>query len=935
MFDDYRTAAVIVTKGFSENLTKAVDSCVNQTLPPAHIFIVDVDPEDNILDEVVKAANQGIAENEIHTNIILFQADGEKTFGGAVNALIHSDFFSDDIKYIWALHDDTTVSPDSLQSQIDEASTSETVGVVGAKQIDASSGILLNVGYTSTQTGKRVRIIGKDEIDQDQYDSIQDVLAVSLNAALIKVDVLESIGGINPDLSLYHDSLDFCRRVHLHSRRVVVAKNAKAFHLRARYDAQNFFQIQRSSMIYRLGAIPLWALCFAWAFFFTTAFIPAIKQLYSGKRGAASIFGGTYAGLFSFVRIYKARRLNSLAKVVRRHNLKKLYASSTDIKLLRKDERLEQAAKLWEDFQPTLLQTGVLKELAKKRRLAFWCLVTMLVALTLIRFAGSFALIASGGHFISLDLPSSTATPFEALRSATSGYTFSGFGVDAPVNPVVLPVALLSIIFLSVQNALNFIILSAILFAGISAFAASGAATRNNSARITAAIIWVSLPSFTLAMNTGRVGAVLAHILLPLVPLLIARGLGKASTDLNIGMPPLGYNFALLGIVVGFLLASSPNLTPIVVLIFLIAGVKNRRFIFALLPAIFMNIWLWLWVLFNIGHGSLQIFLGDLSLSYGATSKNVFSVVFGDSQIADPATFIGVLVILASALFLLIARENRKLLITRLAWVFSVACIICACIAEEISNANPSTFVSAAFLGFIVTILIFVRERVAFKRRALVAYSVVGILILAISTCSLVFARYSELQVVEDYALPAVAGKIGSNDGGHILVLQVDRENNATYSVLASRSNDFIYNSDAARIMNESSGVGEDDLALREVVAHILAAPYAEAGEDLADLGIGGIFVPQTQDEMQIASHDKLLNTLDSAGSMVRVIEGSERGFWRVESDSPVVWEHFDIASPANEVIRVVEVSLMTLCLFGFFVLSLPIRKRRVIKYAT
>lgn len=934
MFDEYRTAAVIVTKGFSDHLTKAVDSCVNQSLAPAHIFIVDVDTEPNILEEVVKAANQGIAESDIHTNIILYRASDAKTFGSAVQALVKSDFFSEDIKYIWTLHSDTTVSLDTLQSLMDEASTSETVGVVGSKQIDAESDILLNVGYTSTQTGKRVRIIGKDEVDQDQYDAIQDVLAVSLNAALIKVEVFEGLGGINSALSLYHDSLDFCRRVHLHSRRVVVAKNAKAFHLRARYNPQDFFRIQRSSMVYRLGAVPLWALPLAWIFFFATALIPAVRQLYSGKRGAVKIFGGTYAGLFSLPSIFKTRRLNTLAKVVPRRNLKTLYASRSDIKLLRKDERLEQTAKLWEDFQPTLLQTGVLKELAKKRRLAFWLLLALLLVLTLIRFAGSFALIASGGHFISLDLPASAASPLQALDSATSGFTSSGFGVQAPVNPVLLPVALLSFIFGSVQMALNILLLCAITLAGLSAWAAASAATRNNSARVTAAVIWVSLPSFTAAMNAGRIGAVLAHILLPLVPLLIARGVGKAATDLNIGMPALGYNFALLGVVVGFLLASAPALTPLLVAIFLVAGVFNRRFIFALIPALVLNIWLWLWVLFNLGHGSLQIFLGDLSLGYNGSQKNVFSVIFGDSQITDPATLIGVVVILASAVFLLIAQDARKLLVTRLAWTFAVVCIISASVAEEISNANPSVLVSAAFLGFIASVLIFVRERTVFKRHALVIYSMVGVLILGIAASSLIFARYSELQVVEDYTLPAVATKIGSSEGNaHILALQTDKDNNVTYSILSGRSNDFIYMSDAARIMSESRGIGEEDAALRETVAQILAAPYSGAGQDLASLGIGAVFVPATSDDMQIAAHDELLNTLDATGDMVRIIEGNERGFWRVDSDEPIVWYHYEMFT-LGYIGRIIELGLVALCLAVFIILGLPIRKRRVIKYA-
>src|SRR5690606_1616443 len=64
-----------------------------------------------------------------------------------------------------------------------------------------------------------------------------------------------------------------------------------------------------------------------------------------------------------------------------------------------------------------------------------------------------------------------------------------------------------------------------------SAWFAAGAATRSLALRAWAAVTWALAPPLVLAIAGGRLGALVAHVLLPLVVLGIARAFGLDRRD--------------------------------------------------------------------------------------------------------------------------------------------------------------------------------------------------------------------------------------------------------------------------------------------------------------------------------------------------------------------------------------------------------------------
>ncbi|WP_344833488.1 glycosyltransferase [Nonomuraea dietziae] len=71
------------------------------------------------------------------------------------------------------------------------------------------------------------------EYDQGQYDGDRDVLSVSSAGMLVRRDVWERVGGIDPSLELFRDDLDLCWRVRNAGHRVVNVRRAVAYHAEA------------------------------------------------------------------------------------------------------------------------------------------------------------------------------------------------------------------------------------------------------------------------------------------------------------------------------------------------------------------------------------------------------------------------------------------------------------------------------------------------------------------------------------------------------------------------------------------------------------------------------------------------------------------------------------------------------------------------------
>ena len=92
---------------------------------------------------------------------------------------------------------------------------------------------LLEAGVSIAGNGARWTGLEPLEYDQGQHDGNHDVLAVSTAGALIRRDVFEELGGLDPNLTLFRDDVDFGWRARAAGHSVMAATGAVAFHAQA------------------------------------------------------------------------------------------------------------------------------------------------------------------------------------------------------------------------------------------------------------------------------------------------------------------------------------------------------------------------------------------------------------------------------------------------------------------------------------------------------------------------------------------------------------------------------------------------------------------------------------------------------------------------------------------------------------------------------
>ncbi|HUP99882.1 MAG TPA: glycosyltransferase family 2 protein [Aeromicrobium sp.] len=136
--------------------------------------------------------------------------------------------------WIWLLHDDAAVLPGTLAGLLDIATSADDIAVVGPKVREwPSLKRLLEVGVSITNTGTRETGLEAGEPDAGQHDWPRDVLAVSSAGMLVRRDVWDELGGFDPALPMYFDDIDFCWRVASAGYRTRTAPSAVLFHAEA------------------------------------------------------------------------------------------------------------------------------------------------------------------------------------------------------------------------------------------------------------------------------------------------------------------------------------------------------------------------------------------------------------------------------------------------------------------------------------------------------------------------------------------------------------------------------------------------------------------------------------------------------------------------------------------------------------------------------
>ncbi|MFV0435572.1 MAG: glycosyltransferase [Leucobacter sp.] len=125
--------------------------------------------------------------------------------------------------WIWLLSEDSCPEPEALERIVSAVGRGPSVVVAGPKVVDWDHPErIIEMGESLTHYGGRW-LLRRQELDQQQYDHMQDVMGVGPVGMLVRRDIWEQLGGFDPALRVYDDGLDFCVRARLAGYRVEVA----------------------------------------------------------------------------------------------------------------------------------------------------------------------------------------------------------------------------------------------------------------------------------------------------------------------------------------------------------------------------------------------------------------------------------------------------------------------------------------------------------------------------------------------------------------------------------------------------------------------------------------------------------------------------------------------------------------------------------------
>ena len=523
-------------------------------------------------------------------------------------------------EWIWLLHDDAAPAPEALAELLHAVERAPSVTVAGCKQLDWNAKRrLIDVGLSTSRWAERLTLIEADELDQGQYDGRSDTFAVNSAGMLVRRDIWEHLKGFDPALPGTGDDVDFCWRNRLAGHRVVVVPSAKMFHVSHRPHALGTASAARRAQVHlRLKHAPLWAL----PLHAVGALLGSLLRLVFSIAVKDPGYGfsqllATAAALARPAALARGRRNAARTRRVRRSVVKALQTERREVWGHRRslmealgadDARATEDSNDPLEQQPSGDSTDDFAALSTSER--GWVgngAVAAVIIAAAASFAGLAALFqadAAGGGAL---LPVSARLE-DIWHHASSWWIGLGAGLPGHGDPFDYVLWILGLLGGGNANgAVVWLLLLAMPLSGLTAWFASGALTSYRRFRLAAALVWAAAPALQVAVNQGRVGALLAHLMMPLLVLALLRATGSAVGRGRFAPVPAGSladqppakpgvngtpswtAAAAAGLALAVITAAAPSLllpaAAVIILLSLLLRKRGRTLWWALLPS--------------------------------------------------------------------------------------------------------------------------------------------------------------------------------------------------------------------------------------------------------------------------------------------------------------------------------------------------------------
>jgi GT2 family glycosyltransferase len=208
------------------------------------------------------------------------------------------DLVDTSTEYVWIVRQGAIASPDTLAALVHDADRTG-AGILGSK-IVASDGQLISVGLVTDAFVVPYTGLDRSERDQGQYDVVRDVAAVAGVSMLARRDLLNGLGGVDPDMAPLAAAIDLSQRARLRGARVmitpaseVVFEGSEAGPQRWREEASRIRSyLKVYSPLTLLWVIPLdifiGIIEFIWVLFFGKWFVSGFVKSWAWNIGKLS-----------------------------------------------------------------------------------------------------------------------------------------------------------------------------------------------------------------------------------------------------------------------------------------------------------------------------------------------------------------------------------------------------------------------------------------------------------------------------------------------------------------------------------------------------------------------------------------------------------------------------------------------------------------------
>ena len=524
--------------------------------------------------------------------------------------------------WIWLLHDDAAPAPEALAELLHAVERAPSVTVAGCKQLDwHAERRLIDVGLSTSRWAERLTLIDADELDQGQYDGRSDTFAVNSAGMLVRRDIWEELRGFDPALPGSGDDVDFCWRNRLAGHRVVVVPSARMFHVSHRPHALGNATAARKAQVHlRLKhaagwKVPLHAAGALLGSLFKLVLSIAVKD---PGYGFSQLLA-TFAALGRPAAVIRGRRNAARTRRIRRSVMKGLQTPRREVWAHRRSLIEALGA---DDAGDGLTATDPLAEQPTGDADDFAAIATpergwvgngallAILLTTAVSLTGLLSLFrapaVSGGALIPVSVHLD-----EIWNHASTWWISLGAGLPGHGDPFGYLLWVLGVLGAGDANgAVGWLLILAMPLSALGAWFAAGALTRRRRLRLAAALVWAGAPALQVALNQGRLGALLAHVMIPVLVLALLRATGTAAGHGVHAVPAPGQRrltpkpaarpgingtpswtaAAAAGLALAVVTAAAPSLlVPSVVIVALcgvLLGRRGRTVWWALLPSL-------------------------------------------------------------------------------------------------------------------------------------------------------------------------------------------------------------------------------------------------------------------------------------------------------------------------------------------------------------